>query len=390
MMNAITIRPLTVADAPILRDILYEAIYVPDDQPRPSRDIVDHPSLAMYVQNWGRPDDAGVVAVDSERHEVVGAAWFRRFPKDAPGYGFVEINTPELSIALLPQYRGQGIGSRLLTQLLEIARAQYAAISLSVDSNNPALRLYQRAGFERVGMYGTSLIMLRRFSEETYRGMIFDFNGVLLWDTELQEDAWKSYSAELRGTPLKPEEIRQYVHGRPNRVTLEYVLGRQLSGKEADRLSQEKERVYRQMCLAWGDGFILSPGSQEFLDRLTEHRIPRTIATASEQHNVRFFVKHLQLERWFDVENIVMDDGTFPGKPAPDIYLRAAMSLGLSPSECVVVEDSISGLQAACRAGIGRIYALGPKAEHTRLASLEGIHKAICRVSEIPISIFYI
>lgn len=388
-MDSITIRPLTAADTLILKDLLYEAVYVPDDQPRPARDIIEHQDLAQYIRDWGRFGDTGVVAVDSGRHEIVGAAWFRLFPKDSPGYGFVDPNTPELSIALFPQYREQGIGSRLLTKLLKIAQTQYAAISLSVDPNNPALRLYQRAGFERVGLCGTSLIMLKRFSEETYRGMIFDFNGVLLWDTELQEKAWTAYSAELRGTPLTPEEIRQYVHGRPNKVTLEYVLGRQLDDEEADRLSQEKERLYRQMCLAWGDDFALSPGSQEFLDRLMEHRIPRTIATASEQNNVHFFIRHLRLDRWFEVEKIVMDDGTFPGKPAPDIYLRAAKNLGLSPSECVVVEDSISGLQAAYHAGIGRIYALGPQAEHARLTALKGVYKAICTVNEIPIPIFH-
>ncbi len=224
--------------------------------------------------------------------------------------------------------------------------------------------------------------------QESYRGMIFDFNGVLLWDTDLQERAWTSYAATLRGTPLTANEIREYVHGRPNSVTLEYLIGRQLADDEAEQLSQEKERLYRRMCVEWGDGFALSPGARGFLDRLRDQTVPRTIATASEQNNVNFFIEHLQLDRWFDVHTIVLDDGTFPGKPAPDIYVRAADALGLAPEECVVVEDSVSGIQAAYRAGIGQIYALGPESEHRRLAALDGVYQTIGQVNEIPLSLF--
>lgn len=222
----------------------------------------------------------------------------------------------------------------------------------------------------------------------TFRGIIFDFNGVLLWDTALQERAWTRYAAQLRGTPLTADEILHYVHGRPNAVTLQYLVGHPLPADEAERLSQEKERLYRRMCLDWGAAFAVSPGARTFLEQLAERSVPRTIATASERTNVHFFTTHLQLDRWFDPAKIVLDDGTFPGKPAPDIYDRAAAALGLHPAECVVVEDSVSGIEAARRAGIGRIYALGPEPEHARLAALDGVTSAICRVDEIPLSLF--
>lgn len=223
---------------------------------------------------------------------------------------------------------------------------------------------------------------------ERYRGIIFDFNGVLLWDAALQERAWTQFAVEVRGTPFTADEMRDHMHGRPNQAVLEYLIGRRLSATEADRLTQAKERLYRQMCLEWGAEFTLAPGAEAFLDQLRAHAIPRTIATASERINVRFFSEHLGLERWFDVTKIVLDDGTFPGKPAPDMYLRAAHTLGLSPSECVVVEDSVSGLQSAHRAGIGRVYALGARAEHARLTALEGVYQAICQVNDIPLTVF--
>jgi len=101
------------------------------------------PAIARYVDGWGtRSGDSGLIAlVDSAG---VGAAWLRYFPASEPGYGFVDERTPELSIAVLPAYRGKGIGSRLVERLLQGVHAT----SLSCDPANPAWRLYLRLGFE--------------------------------------------------------------------------------------------------------------------------------------------------------------------------------------------------------------------------------------------------
>lgn len=160
----ISIRPLTSEDESFLREMLYEAIYLPPEIPRPPRDIVNQPDLAKYVNDWGQPGDGGLLAFDPATQRPAGAAWFRLFHETNRGYGYVDNSTPELTIAVLPEYRGKGIGSQLLTRLLEIAQTRYAAISLSVMPGNPALRLYQRAGFREAGHYGTSLIMLKVFA----------------------------------------------------------------------------------------------------------------------------------------------------------------------------------------------------------------------------------
>jgi beta-phosphoglucomutase-like phosphatase (HAD superfamily) len=133
-----------------------------------------------------------------------------------------------------------------------------------------------------------------------------------------------------------------------------------------------------------GDAFELSPGAVELLEFLAAHEIPYTIATASGKSNVGFFFEHLDLNRWFDVDRIVYDDGSRPGKPAPDIYLEAARSLGLEPAQCVVIEDSISGVQAAHAAGIGCIIALGPASRHTALASLAGVSLVVENLGQVP------
>jgi len=211
----------------------------------------------------------------------------------------------------------------------------------------------------------------------TYKGMIFDFNGVLWWDTALQEQAWKVYSAKLRGTPFSDEEMSIHVHGRINKYTLEFLTGRSLESQELHNLIQGKESTYRSLCLQQGENFKLSPGAIEFLDFLVTNNIPHTIATASEESNVRFFFENFHLDKWFNFNNVVLDDGKLPGKPDPQIYLRAAEKINQKPSDCIVVEDAKSGIMAAYNAKIGKIIALGPIEKHKTLLLLPGVSEAI-------------
>lgn len=156
-----TVRPATAADEAFLWEMLYQALYIAPGQPLPGREVLQEPALAHYVAGWGqRLGDAGVVAVELDLRQPVGAAWLRLLPAEDPGWGFVDSATPELSMAVVPEHRGRGIGRRLLEQLIEAAAAQYHALSLSVDpANLPALRLYERFGFVTVGQAGTSLTM---------------------------------------------------------------------------------------------------------------------------------------------------------------------------------------------------------------------------------------
>jgi GNAT superfamily N-acetyltransferase len=142
-------------DVRFLRDMLHHAYYwkerAPDSGPGP---------VALYVKAWGRPGDTAVIALD--KGFPVGAAWYRLFDRERPGYGFVDEQTPELAIAVVPNARGKGIGSALLDALLERARDEgHARISLSVDrANSGAIELYERHGFAPVGDDGDSKTML--------------------------------------------------------------------------------------------------------------------------------------------------------------------------------------------------------------------------------------
>lgn len=153
-----TIRPILLTDEPFLWKMLYHALYVPEGEPPFPRDIVEQLEISRYVRAWGQPDDAGLIACDDET--PLGAVWIRRMQ----AYGFVDADTPELSIAILPAYRGQGIGTRLMNELFASLQGRYAALSLSVSKENPALRLYERLGFEIVQDKESSVTMRRFFN----------------------------------------------------------------------------------------------------------------------------------------------------------------------------------------------------------------------------------
>jgi len=156
------IRPIKPEDSRFLWEMLYQAIHVTQGSEPPSRGLLLRPEIRRYLQDWGQPHDSGFVALDPVSSDPIGAVWLRLLVGDQKGYGYVDDETPELTVAVVPEYRGKGIGARLLSHLFAAAEARYSCLSLSVSPNNPALRLYNRMGFETVGISGASLIMKRR------------------------------------------------------------------------------------------------------------------------------------------------------------------------------------------------------------------------------------
>jgi GNAT superfamily N-acetyltransferase len=143
------LRPVVPGDVRFMRDLLRHAYHwrVNEDPDLP---------VFRYVQNWGRDGDAGLVAFDPRG--PFGAAWYRLFTAEEPGFGFVDERTPELTIAVVPSRRGQGIGGELLVALLEQARTDgFDAISLSAECERT--ELYQRSGFVPLHDTGKAVTM---------------------------------------------------------------------------------------------------------------------------------------------------------------------------------------------------------------------------------------
>ena len=216
-----------------------------------------------------------------------------------------------------------------------------------------------------------------------YKGIIFDFNGTLFFDSEKHLEAWREYSKQLRSYPFTDEEMRDYMFGRTNEDIITYLTGKRPSKEMLEKFAKEKEAVYRDMCRKDYEHTVLAPGAIDFLNYLKENNIPRTIATMSEKDNVDFYIEEFQLAKWFDIKKIVYDDGTIPGKPAPDIYIKAANILNLKPEECVVIEDAVSGIEAARAAGIGKIIAMASMESADFYKSIPAVTQIIKNFSEI-------
>lgn len=154
-MNYI-IREILEKEYSLLEDFLYEAIFVPKGVSDPPKTIIEQPELQVYVTDFGKKkDDIGLVAeVDTK---VVGAVWVRIMND----YGHIDDATPSFAISLYKEYRGWGIGTALMQEMLCILKQRgYQQASLAVQKENYAVKLYKKVGFEIVDENEEEYIMV--------------------------------------------------------------------------------------------------------------------------------------------------------------------------------------------------------------------------------------
>jgi len=158
-MSEVHLRAAATSDGRFLAEMLAEACdWRPDVITRPVADLMGHPELWHYIDAWPRSSDFGLIAAFDQ---PVGAAWWRYFTVDHPGYGFIDEAVPEISIGVADGFRDRGIGRMLLDGVIDEGRARgIAGLGLSVEPENPARRLYERLGFQAVGGIGGSVTML--------------------------------------------------------------------------------------------------------------------------------------------------------------------------------------------------------------------------------------
>ncbi|MEG0264524.1 MAG: HAD family phosphatase [Erysipelotrichaceae bacterium] len=187
------------------------------------------------------------------------------------------------------------------------------------------------------------------------KGIIFDFNGTLFIDGPKHYEAWNKICFQLRGTPLSEYESI-HMHGQRNKAIVEMILNKQIDESENEKISQQKEAMYRNLCRK-DKGFMkLVDGAENLFNECKEKRIPISIATASIKENVDFFIESFHLYKWFDSDNIYYDDGI--NKDKCDMFNQCAKAMNLTMLDCLVFEDSISGIEFATQVGAGGIIAL--------------------------------
>ncbi len=211
---------------------------------------------------------------------------------------------------------------------------------------------------------------------QAIRAVIFDFNGTLFNDTSFHNTAWKEFALKY-GKTLTPDELDKNIHGFTNREILKYLFQRPLAEKELKNLYEEKENLYRSVCCGHPEKCILTKGTEDFIGFLCEINIPRTIATASYLPNVEMYFKIFNLERWFQLNQVIYDSGEFRGKPHPDMFLAASVKLGIPIADCMVIEDSKGGIQAAKNAGAGTIIAADFEENRSKFSQFTYIDRVI-------------
>lgn len=150
-----TIREMTIHEYSLLNDFLYEAIFIPEGVEPPSKSIITTPELQVYVKNFGTSKDDFALVAEVE-NKIIGAVWARIMYD----YGHIDDKTPSLAISLYKKYRGQGIGSSLIKEMLSLLQARgYKRVSLSVQKANYAAKLYQKFNFKIIKEIGDEWIM---------------------------------------------------------------------------------------------------------------------------------------------------------------------------------------------------------------------------------------
>ena len=150
------IRRIKETEYGVLDTFLYEAIFIPEGTEAPPREIIRRPELQVYVDGFGsRAGDHCLVA--EADGNIVGAVWTRIMDD----YGHVDNETPSFAISLLKEYRGHGIGTKLMEQMLDHLRDQgFQRASLAVQKKNYAVRMYQKVGFVIIDENDEEFIMV--------------------------------------------------------------------------------------------------------------------------------------------------------------------------------------------------------------------------------------
>ena len=198
------------------------------------------------------------------------------------------------------------------------------------------------------------------------KAIIFDFNGTLFRDTDFHTKAWRQIYKELN--PGQGEGPGEEFYCGPRNDVLLTRIAPWLSSEQRQEMSKYKESVYRKICEENPEKVYMVDGAKELMDELVRRKIPFILASASIKENIDFYFKTFSLEKWFDKESTVYDDGSYLDKG--EMHKEAAKRLGLDISECIVIEDSVSAICHAREAGAGYVVAIGPEKKREEISKL--------------------
>lgn len=206
--------------------------------------------------------------------------------------------------------------------------------------------------------------------------VIFDFNGTLFFDTCFHMEAWSKIYKEMTKSD---QELDPAVFCGQNNDVFIHSIAPDLTKEERQKVSVHKEALYRDICKRNPEKVHLTAGAETLFSELKKRKIPFALATASIIDNVDFYFHMFNLERWFEREMCIYDDGTYANKG--EMHLEAARRLGTTFSECIVIEDSVGAINYARQNGAKEIIGIGNKPTHSELIRVGAMH-CICNFTE--------
>lgn len=214
-----------------------------------------------------------------------------------------------------------------------------------------------------------------------YKAIIFDFNGTLFFDNDKHVLAWGKISKLIRGRGISDEELHEQFNGTPNAKNIQYMMNNQATSEELKKYSLLKEEYYREFCKQDKASFHLVDGAVAFFDKLKELGIPFTIASASIKENIDFFVESFHLDKWMKVDDIIYDNGTYQNKIV--MFKDAALKLNVNIKDCLIIEDSKSGIENAYEAGCRQIIVVNSANNKKEYEKMPGVIKVIDDFKEL-------
>lgn len=205
------------------------------------------------------------------------------------------------------------------------------------------------------------------------KGVLFDFNGTMFFDGKKHQEAWNEFSIKYRNRPISDDEMK-YMHGKNNNKIITELLG-EMEEKDKTELSIQKEKLYRELCLNDKKCLHLVDGLEKLLNFLKENQVPMTICSASIKDNIDFYFSVFHLEKWFDKEKVVYDDGFHINKVS--MFMDGAKNIGVDINECMIIEDSYSGIQYANECGAGSIIAITSSDKYDEFNNMPNVNKVI-------------
>jgi beta-phosphoglucomutase len=189
-----------------------------------------------------------------------------------------------------------------------------------------------------------------------FKGFIFDIDGTIIDSMKIHLKAWQK-TLENYGCSLSLKEVGEKAYG-INPEIVKRTLGNHLSDQEIEKISNEKEILFRSSFDPEED---VIRGFMEFIAELRKNNLPMVIGSAAPPENIDYFMERLQIRHFF--EDFISEDDVTKGKPSPEVFIKAANAIGIDIKECVVFEDSPSGAEASAKAGSKTIAVLSTKSK---------------------------